>query len=100
MDGFHSSTYFKVLQSLYQFFGDGTECSNYNWHKHHFYGPYFFQFSSKVLVPILLFAFFQFYSDISRNIKVHNSASSLFCWWLLGLVIIIIIIIIIIIYSL
>ena len=37
-----------------------------------------FQFSSKVEVLIILFAFFQFYSVVCRNSKVHNSASSLF----------------------
>ena len=40
----------------------------------------FFQFSSKVLVLISHFALFQFYSGISRNGKVHNSAGSLFYW--------------------
>ena len=38
----------------------------------------FFQFSSKVQVLILLFAFFQFYSVVSRDSKVHNSGSSPF----------------------
>ena len=33
---------------------------------------------SKVVVPILLFAFFQFYSVVSWDSKVHNSISSLF----------------------
>ena len=36
-----------------------------------------FQFSSKVEVFMLLFTFFQFYSVVSRDSKVHNSASSL-----------------------
>ena len=36
-----------------------------------------FQFSSKVLVLILLFAFFKLYSVVSWNSKVHNSASYL-----------------------
>ena len=38
----------------------------------------FFQFPSKVEVLILLFTFFQFYSVISRDSKVHNFANSLF----------------------
>ena len=38
----------------------------------------FFQFPSKVEVFIFLFPFFQFYSMVSRDGKVHNSASSLF----------------------
>ena len=46
----------------------------------------FFQFPSKVEVLILLFTFFLFYSVVSRDSKVDNLASSLFCWYLLGLV--------------
>ena len=41
-----------------------------------------FQFSSKVQGTYSLFTFFQFYSVVSRDSKVHNSASSLFCWLL------------------
>ena len=43
-----------------------------------FHSFVFFQFSSKVQVPILLFTFLQFYSVVSRNSKVHNFASCLF----------------------
>ena len=50
-----------------------------------------FQFSSKVLVLISLFAFFQYDLMVSRNCKVYNSPGSI--------IIIIIIIIIIVIYS-
>ena len=37
-----------------------------------------FQFPSKVQALILLFIFFQFYSVVSRDSKVHNFSSSLF----------------------
>ena len=37
-----------------------------------------FQFPSKVKVYILLFTFFQFYSVVRRDSKVHNFSSSLF----------------------
>ena len=37
----------------------------------------FFNISSKVEVLILLFIFFQFYSVVSRDSKVHNFANSL-----------------------
>ena len=40
---------------------------------------FFFQFSRKVEVFILLFIFFQFYSVVSRNSKVYNFTNSLFC---------------------
>ena len=43
----------------------------------------FFQFPNKVQVFILLFTFFQFYSIVSRDSKVHNFASSLFFFLLL-----------------
>ena len=39
----------------------------------------FFQFSSKDKLLISFFAFFQFYSVVSRNGKVHNSTVSRFC---------------------
>ena len=62
-----------------------------------------FQFPSKVLVLISLFAFFQFYSEVSRDSKVHRSTCSLFHLLLIitrsGRLAMIIIIIIIIIYS-
>ena len=47
----------------------------------------FFQFPSKVLVLIFLFAFFQFYSVVSQGGKVHNSLGSLCCWLSLGRVV-------------
>ena len=46
-----------------------------------------FQFPRNVLVLIFLYAFFQFYNEISWNSEVHNSACSLFCWLSLGLVV-------------
>ena len=39
-----------------------------------------FQFATNANVLILLFTFFQFYSVVSRDGKVHNFASSLFCF--------------------
>ena len=78
LDGLHSSFYFQVLQSLYQSFGDCTKCTNHNWYNHQFHVSQFFQFPSKVQVFIFLFFFFQFYSVVSRDSKIHNSASSFF----------------------
>ena len=46
--------YVQILQSLYQYFRD---CTNYNWYHCHFHIPRFFQFFSKVLLLILVFAF-------------------------------------------
>ena len=60
---------------FYPSFGDCTMSNIYNWYNRHFHVPQFFQFPSKVQVLILLFAFFQLYSMVSRNSKVHNSAS-------------------------
>ena len=42
LDGLYSSLYFKVLQSLYQFFGCSTKSTNYNWYHRHFHVPKFF----------------------------------------------------------
>ena len=67
-----------VSTCFYQSFRDRTKCNNYNWYKRHFYVPRFFQFPSKVEILILLLAFFQFYSVVSRDSKVRNLASSLF----------------------
>ena len=73
-----SNRYFQVFLSLYQSFGDCTKNTNYNWYNRCFRVPQsFFQFPGKVQVLIILFAFFQFYSLVSRDSKVHNSASSL-----------------------
>ena len=77
MNGLHSSSYFQVLHSLFQSFCDGTKTTSYNWYNRHFYVPQFLQFPSKVQVLILLFAFFHFYSLVSGDRKVHNSACSL-----------------------
>ena len=52
--------------------------TKYNWYKRHFHLPQFPYFPSKVRVFIFLFTFFQFYSVVSWNSKVHNFASSLF----------------------
>ena len=46
-----------------------------------------FQFLCKVEVFILLFTFFQFYSVLSRDSKVHNFVSSLFLLLLLLIII-------------
>ena len=79
-------SYFQILESLHQSFGDCTKSTNYNWYHCHFMSQ-FFQFSSKVQLLIFLFTFFQFYSVVSRDSKVHNLASFLFFVWLsLGLV--------------
>ena len=55
-----------------------TKYANYNLYHRHFHVPLFFQFSCKVLVLISLFAFFQFYSLLRQNGKVHYLAGSLF----------------------
>ena len=74
LDSLHPSSYFLVLQSFYQSFGDINKCTNYNWYNRHFHVPLFFQFPSKVEVLIPLFAFFQFHSVVRRDSKFHNSA--------------------------
>ena len=58
-----------------------------NWYNCHFHVPQFFQFPCEVQVLIFLFAFFQFYSVVSQDNKIYNSASSFSCWLLQGLVV-------------
>ena len=70
----HTFSYFHVFLSVF----DCIKRINYKWYHHHSNVPQFFQFPRKVQVFILLFAFLQFYSIVSRESKVHNSASSLF----------------------
>ena len=60
LDGLHSSSYFQVLQSLYQSFADCTKSTNYNWNHRHFHFPRFFQFPSKVRVLNLFSLSFNF----------------------------------------
>ena len=88
LDGPGLSSCFQILLSLYQSFGDCIKNTNYNLYNRHFHVPQLFQFPSKVQVLTLLFLFFQFYSVVSWDSKVHNSASSFFsCWLLQGLVV-------------
>ena len=87
LDCLHSSSYFQVLLSLNQSFGDCTKSNVYNWYNRHFDVLQFFQFSCKVEVFIPLFIFFQFYSMVSWDSKVHNFESSFLSWLLKGLVV-------------
>ena len=41
-DSLQPSSYFQILQSLYQSFGDYTKSTNYNWYFRHFHLPQFF----------------------------------------------------------
>ena len=80
MDGLHSSPYFQVFQSLYQFLRHWSECTNYNWY--HFTFMLHSFFNSLVKSSFLSFvAFFWFYPVVYRNGKVHYLASSLFLGW-------------------
>ena len=78
LDGLHSSSNFQILKSCYQIFCNCTKITNNNWRNRSFHVSLYFRFSSKVLVLTLLFAFFQFYSVVNRDSKVHNSAGYLF----------------------
>ena len=58
-------------------FTNWTEITNHDWYYCHLHVPYTFQITTKVEVLILLFTFFQFYSVVSQDSKVHNFAISL-----------------------
>ena len=60
VDDLHSSFYFQFFQASYQAFGDRFKLTYYNWYHCHFHAPYFFQFSSKVLVLMSLSLSFSF----------------------------------------
>ena len=53
----------------------------------HFNVPYFFQFFRKIQVFILLFSFFPFYLEVSRNANSSSLKDHFFCWLSLGLVV-------------
>ena len=78
LDCLHLSSCFSVLLSLYQSFSDCTKSTNYHWYYRHFHIPQLFQFPGNVEIGILFFAFFHFYSMVSRYRKFHNFAGSLF----------------------
>ena len=63
---------FIFSMSFFQTFPNCTKNINYSWYQCHFHVPQFFQFSSKVEVPMLLFTFFQFYSVVNWDSNVHN----------------------------
>ena len=46
LDGLHSSSYFQVLQSLYQYFGNCNKHTNNNWYHCYLHILHFFFFSS------------------------------------------------------
>ena len=76
----HSSSYFQVLQSQYQSFGDYTKCANYDWYHRYFHIPLFFISQAR---PRYLSLFLLSFSFTLRSAKIHYSASSLFfcCWF-------------------
>ena len=68
----------KSSPPLNQSNGNRFERTNYNWYNSHFHVPQFFHLPIKVQFFFLLFTFFQLYSVVSRDTKVHYSAISLF----------------------
>ena len=77
-DVYHStSSYFQVLQSLYQFFGNSTKNTSYNWYHPH--SLFFFQFPRQVL----LLLFFRFLSLLTN--AQPKQRSSLFSRFLICL---------------
>ena len=72
------SSYFQVLQSLYQSFGDYTEHTNYNWYHCHFVFHSFVCFRAMSKYLHLFLAFLQFLPVVNRNSKVSYTASSVF----------------------
>ena len=79
--GLPSSSYFQILQSLYQSFGDCTKSTNYNWYHRNFHVPQFFQFPGNSV-------FFQFLiCGLAGQQSPRFSKFSFSCWLSLSLVI-------------
>ena len=57
LDGLHWLSYFQVLKSLYQSFGDCTEHTNYNWHHRHFHSSIVFCFIIIITLSGFMFSF-------------------------------------------
>ena len=82
-DDLHSSSYFQVLHPFTNPLVTVPRAPVTIGIISFIFHSFFFQFSCKVEELILLFAFFQLYSVVNRDSKVHNSASSfLFLWGL------------------
>ena len=75
LDGLYLSSYFQVLQSLYQSFGDCTEWTNYNWYHRHCHILSFFLRSlarSKYLYFVLLSFNFTFWSARTAKSTIRH----------------------------
>ena len=68
----YSSFYFQVLQSLYQSFGDCTECTNYDWYHRQFHIPQFFSIPKQGPNIYLSFRFF-FFNFTKWSARTANS---------------------------
>ena len=85
LDWLLSSSYFQVLQFLYQSFSDCANSNNYNWYHRQFHVPQFFFFNSLARSGYSSFFSFSFnFTVISRDRKVYKL---FFLLLLLGLVV-------------
>ena len=77
---FYSPSYFQILQSLNQSFGDCTERTNYSFMFHSFFSSLA---RSRYLSLFFFFFYFQFYPVVSQNGKVYYSVGFfIFCYLL------------------
>ena len=75
------TSYFHICHSLYQSFGNGTECTNYNGYYCHFHVSQIFQFSTNFRLFLFHFVFFHFYSDQlgQQNSQFDKFSPFFFC---------------------
>ena len=78
LDWLHSFSYFPVLQTFYQSFGDCTECTNYNWYHRHCHIPHFLLFPSKVEVLIFHFPSILLWGHLRQQSKQFCKFSCFF----------------------
>ena len=85
MDGLDLSSDFQLFQSHFETFEDWLKCTIYNWYHRYFYVLQHFKLSSEVQIFVSLFVFFDFYSVVCRDGKVHKTTGftkCLFWFWL------------------
>ena len=87
LDDLHTSSNFQVLQSLYQFFDDCTERTNYNWYHRHFHVPQFFSSLARSKYLSFCSLSFGFTLRSAGTAKFTIRQVLFFCWLSLGLVV-------------
>ena len=79
MDVLYACSYFQFFQSLYQSFGDCTECTDYNWYHRNFHLPLFFSFQARSGNSSLFLSSFNFTLLSAGTAK--STIRQVLCFW-------------------